>query len=321
MQIFGNPYAAEFSTNRSRGKELDHKNYQMTTRYFRNGGIEILTRLIDPVKQRKYEESRALGGMVSNRRKAKEYSPAELEALDKSNYERSTRRAKQQVRFHIKSMAADHLVTLTYRSSDGAVMNDIEQLKRDWKRFVRLVRYGLPASGNHPAHPGLDEWPFVAVPELQRNGAYHLHIAVAGRQDIGYIRRCWYMALGGSQDDAGGITRGQVNVRGPSKRFDSALHPWDANNISGYMTKYLSKTFESSGVKRGGKRYWVGYIPDKPVVAKRFLPSNDMNEALVDTFKLFIAHDIKLGMKVWKSENLDCVWMAGTLEDAPAPLG
>jgi hypothetical protein len=117
------------------------------------------------------------------------------------NRNRAARRAAQKVRHLIKMVGADHMLTLSYRDN----MQDVDKLKSDWKRFVRLM---------HARYP---EWQFVAIRERQERGALHLHVAVVGRQDIKYIRRCWYVALGASPGVTGDATPGQIDVRAPSK--------------------------------------------------------------------------------------------------------
>lgn len=77
--------------------------------------------------------------------------------------------------------------------------------------------------------------PFVAIRERPERGAFHLHVAVCGRQDIKYLRRCWYIALGASPDAEGDQTPGAVNVKGPSKRWGGQGYQWRADKLAGYL--------------------------------------------------------------------------------------
>jgi hypothetical protein len=153
----------------------------------------------------------------------------------------SLMRTRQTVRHAVKTLGADHMVTLTYREN----MQDIDTLKRDWQEYVRLLR----AAG--------EDFQYVMVPELQERGAWHAHIAVKGRIDLDLHRRCWYRALGGTGKETGEDTPGAVNVKGPKKRWrQEGSHglTWNANKLSAYLTKYISKTFGEAA--KGAKRYW-----------------------------------------------------------------
>lgn len=190
-------------------------------------------------------------------------------------------------------------------------MDDFERLKRDWKEFCRLVRKGLPACGALKAHKGLDSWRFVAVPEFQDNGAYHLHCAIVGRQDISFLRRCWYVAAGGVQDATGADTPGQVDVKGPSKRWTSKTNNWRPNKLAGYMTKYLQKTFEQTVHPKGAKRYWAGRSNEKPEVVKYWLKAQKFVDAILETHAVFKHEQDNPGSVVWASDGYDCIWMSG----------
>ncbi|MFM0732626.1 hypothetical protein PQQ52_19265 [Paraburkholderia sediminicola] len=79
--------------------------------------------------------------------------------------------AKQQVRLRCKATQADRMITLTYREN----MVDEIRLKRDfdtlWRRLgaVGGFRYG-------------------AATERQQRGAWHLYVAVNGRQNYLVLR-------------------------------------------------------------------------------------------------------------------------------------
>jgi len=222
---------------------------------------------------------------------------AERESLEANakadNLRRAVTRARQQIRFHCRQLGVDHMVTLTYRHN----VEDVEVLKKDWARFVRLVRTKKP------------NWEFVACRERQERGALHLHIAVRGRQDIGLLRKSWYQALGGSGDETGDETPGQVDVRGPSKRWGARTVDWKVAKLAGYMTKYMHKAFEELEAK-GSKRYWHSKGIEAPEVEKVWLASSSFIDAIKDSHALFRAEGVKTAV-LWASEGWDCIWLAG----------
>lgn len=87
-------------------------------------------------------------------------------------------------------------------------MTDIGQLKRDFDAFRRLVTARYP------------DWKYVAAREKQDRGAWHLHLAVQGRQDLNYLRTCWYKVLG-CVGATGAAVLGQVDIKASKSKDPS----------------------------------------------------------------------------------------------------
>lgn len=299
------------------------KNYCAKVRRFKNGQVEVCTSVVRPMERlqmvdrwlnsapalpdgltdeqlKRIEAERAAYAYrrqckIDDERKnlTEEEVESQERAKAQDSLNRSVRRARQQVRFHCKMLAVDHLLTLTYREN----MDDVERLERDWKAFVRLVRKVKP------------NWQYVACREKQDRGAYHLHVAVVGRQDINLLRRSWYQVLGGTGAEVGEDTPGQIDVRGPSKRWGKTTSDWKASKLSGYMTKYLHKAFEELDSK-SSKRYWASRGIDRPEVIRVWLASSSFVDAIKDThsvFRQFAPRTVSL----WASEGYECVWLSG----------
>ena len=244
--------------------------YRCTVRQFA-GTLEISTKLFDQFMRERVsamQQTRELG-LISYKSKP-ELSEAQRAQKDEENLNRSVRRAKQKVRWLARSMEADHMLTLTYREN----MQDVERLKADFKRFVRLV---------HAKYP---KFRYVAVRELQERGALHIHMAVSGRQDVRYLRGCWYKALGASFNAEGEDTPGQIDVSGPTKRWGGqrGVTRWKSNKLASYMTKYMQKGFDTG--EHSSKRYWSTKGIDKPVVKQYWLKANTPAEMLIQTIEL-----------------------------------
>lgn len=313
MLIIGNRYgdARANCKNLSDGQAWVDKNYRAIVRRFRSGRVELAVSLINGIQFKRFSDSAAVGGVIKiHPDPVDDLSQEEADKREnerkRDNYLRSVRRSRQAVRWAVKSIGADHLLTLTYR----APMVDTDRLKGDWKRFCRLVKAGLPACGRFGRHKGLDRWKFVALPEKHDSGGYHLHVAVVGRQDINFIRRCWYVAVGGSQDDAGEATLGQVDVRGPSKRWGSKTSEWRADKLAGYMTKYLHKTFDE-WKEAHAKRYWAGRSNDAPVLENLWLGAHTFAEAIIEANDVFRALCSSGRTVVWASDGWQSVWFSG----------
>jgi hypothetical protein len=134
---------------------------------------------------------------------------------------KSASRARTSLRRTIQAGGFDAMLTLTYRENQ----TDIRRAWGDFNKFARAVR---DAQG---------VFLYVAVAEQQKRGAWHLHVAVKGWQDLELLRRCWKRAGGD----------GNIDVRkwhGPVQRMAS------------YMSKYISKSFTQDELnERSHHRY------------------------------------------------------------------
>lgn len=137
--------------------------------------------------------------------------------------DRAMRRAKSRLRQLILAAHANHLLTLTYREN----ITDFKQASKDLSGFIRVVRTYLPG------------WLYIAVPERQKRGAWHWHLAVVGRQDVDLLRDCWRRIVG----------EGNIDVQKPKRGMNKRLA------IVKYLGKYLTKGFEESGRELNGHRY------------------------------------------------------------------
>jgi len=142
--------------------------------------------------------------------------------------ERAARRAKTQVRRWIMSQRLDYMLTLTYREN----VEDRERAVADLSKFVELVR-------RH--HKG--DWPWLAVPERQKRGAWHFHIAVGGWQNVDLLRSIWGGIVGG----------GNIDVRTPrvGKR-----PRYGRLALAYYLSKYMTK--DAGETEPGDHRYYRG---------------------------------------------------------------
>lgn len=158
-------------------------------------------------------------------------------------------RARRMVRHRIKAARLDYMLTLTYREN----MQDPERLRRDWDAFRRRLRRA-------------GSFVYVAVIERQRRGAFHLHIAVRGRQNVRLLRVIWRAVVGEYQGHPGG----NVDVRSPFR--DRALR----HKLAAYLAKYVAKAFTE--LTAGAHRYWCSKgieVPESVCIA---WPARDFHE-------------------------------------------
>lgn len=227
-------------------------------------------------------------------------TPEEQAIRDEANRARAARRARQNVRYLVKSIYGDHMLTFTYRDN----VLDRERVASDWKEFVRLMRYRYP------------DWQYVAVLEQQDRGGYHIHVAVTGKQDIRWILRCWLLAIGQPPSDVsdwlsrgvklGERSLGAVNVVGPKRRWGGNCKRWQRNKLSGYLTKYIAKEFAEAD--KGAKKYWHSRGVVRPVIVKFWLRAATYEQAVIEAHDLVYYMGVT-DMSIWASPSV--IWITG----------
>ena len=297
--------------------EETEKNYYLNLREFASGEFEAILKAARPMKieamnasmtgtdyasacREHGETSFSVRGAGFKVRKKDDEDRSDFER--QSNLNRAVRRSKQNIRWLCKAMNADRLFTLTYRENQ----TDREQARADFTRFLRLVRSGWRGQ------VGVPDWQYVAVLEKQERGAFHIHCAVKGWQRINYLRQCWYKALGCAPDVSGENTPGNVDVTNPDKaRWGHTGRQWKVNKLAGYLTKYLSKTFDEAATEK--RRYWHCRDLVQPVKQRFWISGDKMADAIKSTIELLDFH-VGLGdsFNHWISTLNDSYWIAGT---------
>jgi hypothetical protein len=137
----------------------------------------------------------------------------------------------------------DHLLTLTYREN----VTDFDRAGTDLNRFVRLVKKHIP------------DFLYLAVPEKQKRGAWHWHMAVKGRQDVILLRQVWRKVVG----------EGNIDVQQPKGGQDRRLA------LVRYLSKYLAKGFELDLHELNGHRFRASLGLNVPTEVVHIPPGSD----------------------------------------------
>lgn len=170
------------------------------------------------------EDSLRRGGGAKRKTDKKEF-------MDERTLGKSCARARTTVRRKALSMQADRMLTLTFREN----LEDIDVAWERFKYFSKLMRFRYR-----------ENWQYIAVPEYQKRGAVHFHLAISGYYHIQTIRRFWSRAVG--------QFGGNVDITSP-KKFGKKS--WNPKRISSYISKYLAKNdsvdFNKRRYSSGGK--------------------------------------------------------------------
>ena len=225
-----------------------------------------------------------------------------------SNDARSVRRARQKLRWAIKCIGADRLLTLTFRDN----VTDYAQADAALTRFINMCKREWPTA-----------WQFTAVPEIQESRAattgfrvWHFHLALRGWWNIKKLRGFWYRALGcrviwsadGSPVLADqSVTPGSVNISDP-KRGGRGRRVWAVASIASYLAKYVGKSMASEDL--GGKPSYRSTRGLHPVVERFLVKALTFADVLVCFLDLVSPSGVATPF-LWQSKDRSCLWSAG----------
>jgi len=191
----------------------------------------------------------------------------------------SAKRARRKVRLLCKALGADRMITLTYREN----MQDKKRLNRDYDKVRRRLGKYM-------------DFLYVAVPERQKRGAWHIHIAVKGRQNYRLLRSIWHSVVGANN--------GNVDVRNPLR--ERGLR----HKLAAYLSKYITKDFAEH--KTNEKRYWSSKgieVPEQQSIAH--ILHDDPVQAIVIAFDTAEAWGASMDRcQVFWDDWQGCLWLA-----------
>jgi hypothetical protein len=139
------------------------------------------------------------------------------------------KRAKQNVRLRCKTARVTHMITLTTREC----ITDLDTFLRLCDGFRRLM-------ARHR------EFHYIAVPEPQKRGAWHMHVAVSGRAALNLARRAWLKVVGGRG-------KGYCHIRNPQGAHFGKQ--WKLDALASYIAKYIGK--DMGGARFNKKKYYT----------------------------------------------------------------
>jgi len=206
-----------------------------------------------------------------------------------ANIRRAARRAKSKIRQRCKAQGLDSLLTLTYRA------NQVNRAlcEAHFKAFLRRLRKAIP-------------WfPYVAVFEVQKRGAWHVHMAVRklpltlaasnGVQvrSFNVVRAIWRSVVG---DLGGNIDMGRW--KGNSQK--------SAAKCAAYISKYCLKAYADG--EMGSKRYRASSV-ELPAGETVQFEAASLAE-LIDLVVSFAVEDGRVLATSWLSPFKDCYFVA-----------
>jgi hypothetical protein len=164
--------------------------------------------------------------------------------MDEATLSKSISRAKRNVRRSCLAMNCDRMLTLTFRAN----VTELDEAHRVFNYFNKLMKKQFGES-----------WRYVCVPEYQKRGAVHFHIAISGHKPVKKVRELWRRATG----ERGG----NIDITSSRKANKNG---WNAKRVANYISKYLVKSddvaFNKRRYSKGGNIVipepvtgWLGY--------------------------------------------------------------
>lgn len=159
--------------------------------------------------------------------------------MDEATLSKSKQRARSNVRRKCYAAGMDRMLTLTFREN----VTDLAEAWEVFKYFSRQMRWRFK-----------ERWFYVCVPEFQKRGAVHFHLAISGYFHANTVRKFWLQASGRRE--------GNIDITCPRKKIGK--NSWNPRRIASYLSKYITKN-ESVGFNQ--RRYSSGgEIPAPEVV-------------------------------------------------------
>jgi hypothetical protein len=149
--------------------------------------------------------------------------------MDEATLAKSIARANRQLRRKCLAMNCDRMLTLTFRAN----VTELDEARQVFKYFNKLMtkQYGK-------------SWRYICVPEYQKRGAVHFHLAISGHKPVKKVRELWRRASG----ERGG----NIDITNPRK---AGKKSWNPKHVANYISKYLAKSDDVAFNKR---RYSTG---------------------------------------------------------------
>lgn len=243
------------------GPDGANNNFVLKVQPFKKGGYEATVRSLDLEK---------IGAaIVSGKKRGKREAPSEISV---ENQMKASARAKREMRYKVRNMMADHLVTFSKRESDPEKFWTFEDWAAAWDRFRRSLNKIMP------------DFPYVAILEHHKKGNLHLHVAWCGRVNLGIVRKLWYIALGCKGNEKGADTPGGVCAK---RMYVPAGHD-RSSRIARYISKYVGKSFEENP-RFNKKRYWASRQTLEE--ARRYVLTADTLDAAVNEMAILLGLD------------------------------
>lgn len=267
--------------------------YIVRTQRFEDGQQEVVA--FSVAVQRHFHELRLRPRGLRGKRVALEgETEDDVAAKSDKSLRTSIERSKRMIRKRCKAIRADRMLTLSTRANEAR----IEVWAKWWDEFRRRLNK-------------LQDFHYVAVLERQQRGAWHIHVAVSGRQNWRLLRSIWLSVISKAGTD--GAVNDSTHGFGKSGFFRRIGGKGRAmrHRIATYIAKYVGKDADASTFNK--KRYWTSkgiVVPETTTYAHLGSESGAM-DAVVAAHRCVLENGATCdGAQFYWNQGVGVFWMA-----------
>lgn len=224
---------------------------------------------------------------------------------------RSKLRAKGMVRLLAIQLGIDRMWTFTIRLVDKPLPYD--DVLKAWDLFRRSMEKHYP------------DFKYIATPEMQKNGQWHIHAGTAGFMNINRLRPLWQAALNRVLGrslllTSGSDSPGTVNIATRGRILGDKVRK--STKIANYISKYIGKAMD---VAFNRKKYFHSYGVKITPAQRKWLAANTREGALVEVMRAFGLIDegrdvfLAFDVNVWR-RDANSAWFAVDIDTIPPPF-
>lgn len=223
---------------------------------------------------------------------------------------RSKLRAKGMVRLLALQMRIDRMFTFTIRLVGSPVPYD--DVLKAWDSFRRSMEKHYP------------DFRYIATPELQKNGQWHIHAGTHGFMNINVLRRLWQTSLnrvlGRDLSLTSGVdSPGTVNIATRGRLLGDAARK--STKIAAYISKYIGKAMD---VAFNRKKYFHSYGVQITPAQRRWIEASTRDGALLEVMKAYgLWHSEfdapAVDVNIWRRDSCSA-WFAVEVDAIPPPF-
>ncbi len=214
---------------------------------------------------------------------------------------RAKLRAKGMVRLLALELQIDRMFTFTIRLTGTPLpYNDV---LKAWDMFRRAMEKHYP------------DFKYIATPERQKNGQWHIHAGTHGFMNINVLRAIWQRSLNKVMGrslllTSGADSPGAVNISTRGKILGDKIRK--ATKIANYISKYIGKAMD---VAFNRKKYFHSYGVTITPAQRKWLAAEDCDAALIEVLTGYQVIDLETPLpgrwdwKVWRRDECSA-WFA-----------
>lgn len=223
---------------------------------------------------------------------------------------RSKLRAKGMVRLLALELAIDRMFTFTIRHTGTPL--DYDRVLKAWDIFRRSMETAYP------------DFRYIATPEKQKNGQWHIHAGTHGFMNINVLRRLWHSALNrvlgrSPMLTSGKDSPGHVHIGTRGHLMGDRVKK--ASKIACYISKYIGKAMDMA-INR--KKYFHSYGVEITPAQRKWLEACTRDGALKEVMKAYgLWHsdfDVPaVDFPIWRRDG-NSAWFRVDTEAIPPPF-